>query len=150
MTLHRLLFVVTLYLMAVASFVIFISHVVPWTLFRLSSQPATLVLQPDPTINGPDDERKFEARRRTMGEAVVLTLATGTTIATHARLTTQQFRRASSASGLRVLFRNAGPDRVQVIGDLDDLDSPWIWLVLCALFAIVAPYARGLLARERT
>ena len=144
----RFLFVVMLYVMAVAAFVVFASNAIPWFQFRLSAQTATLFLQPEPAIQGPDDERKLAADQRANGRAVQLQLASGERIASHARLTTEQLKRASNGQGIHVLFRKDGPNKVQVINGLEDLESPWLWLGLCAVFSILAPYARRLYAKE--
>lgn len=145
---RRILFVITLYLMAAATFVTFVSNVVPWFQFRYSSQPATLAVKPDPIINGPDDERKLASERSTLGHAIQLKLVSGEIISSYAHLTAEQYKQASGDQGLRVLFRKDGPTKVQVIGDLRELDSPWLWLILTISFSLAAPFARRLYVRE--
>lgn len=148
MRFKRLLFVVMLYIMAASTFVVFASSVVPWFQFRFSSQPATLVLQPEPIINGPEDELKLQSDRRKNGHAVLLTLESGATLASHARLTSDRLRQASVDQGIPVLYRKDGPNEVQVIGSLQELDSLWLWLILCIAFSLVATYAKKLHAKE--
>lgn len=149
MNARRILFVAALYLMAVVTFFAFVSSVVPWFQFRHSSTPATLVVQPDPIINGPDDERKLASEQRTNGHSVQLKLASGEILTSYAHLTTEQYKQASTNQGVHVLFRNDGPNKVQVISDLQELDSPWLWLVLAIAFSFAAPFARKLYIRER-
>jgi hypothetical protein len=146
---HRLLFIATLYLTALASFVAFAANVVPWFQFRYSSQAATLLAQPDPIVNGPDDERKLAAEQRARGHAVRLKLASGEMISSYAHLTTEQYKQATSAQGVRVLFRQDGPQRVRVLGDLRELASPWPWLMLAVACSLTAPFARKLYRREQ-
>lgn len=149
MNARRILFVATLYLMAAAAFVAFVSSVVPWFQFRYSGKPATLVVQPDPIINGPDDERKLASERRAIGHSVQLKLASGEVLSSYTHLTTEQYKLAISDQGVQVLFRKDGPNKVQVIGNLQELDSPWLWLILAIAFSFAGPFARKLYLRER-
>lgn len=148
MRFQRLLFVVMLYLMAASTFVVFVSNVVPWFQFRHSSAPATLVLLPEPVVNGPEDERRIASEQRKYGYAVLLKLESGATFESHAHLKSDQYKRASSDKGLPVLYRKDGPSKIQVVGSLQELESPWLWLALCIAFSVVAPYARKLRAKE--
>lgn len=150
MRVHRLMFVVMLYLMAASAFFIFVNNMVPWVQFRISSEPATLALLPEPTVNGPEDERRIFANRVRYGHAVLVTPESGTAFEAHTHLNPDQHMRASSDQGFPVLYRRDGPSKVQVIGGLQELESPWPWLALCIALSIVAPYARRLHAKEMT
>lgn len=145
---RRILFVAMLYLMAFAMIITFVSSVVPWFQFKYSSQPATLVAQPDPIINGPDDERKLASEQRENGHAVQLKLPSGEVISSFAHLTTNLHKQASSDQGVRVLFRKEGPNKVKVIGSLQELDSPWWSLIFAIAFSFAAPFSRKLYVRE--
>ena len=107
-----------------------------------------LVLRPDSIINGPDDERKIQSEKMKNGHAILLTLESGATLASHTRLTPNLFSRASVEQGIPVLYRKDGPNNVQVIGSVQEMDSPWLWLVLCIALSLVSPYARKLHAME--
>lgn len=148
MKFKRFLFVVTLHLMAASALVVFLTSVMPWVQFRFSSEAATLTLQEEPVVNSPEDERRLASEHRTRGHAVKLTLGSGASLTAHALLTSEQLSQASTAQGLPVLFRKDGPDKVRVIGSLKELDSPWLWLILCVGFSLAANYARKLYARE--
>ena len=145
---RRIKFVATLYLMAFAMLVTFLSSVVPWFQFKYSSQPATLLALPDPIINGPDDERKLASEQREKGHAVQLKLPSGEVIASFAHLTNNLHKQASTDQGVSVLFRKDGPNKVKVIGSLQELDSPWWSLILAIVFSFAAPFARKLYVRE--
>ncbi|MET7143150.1 hypothetical protein M3U23_15730 [Xanthomonas sp. PPL129] len=148
MRFQRLLFVVVLYLMAASTFVVFVSNVVPWFQYRLSSAPARLFLLPQPVGDSPQDEIRVASDQRKYGHAVLLKLESGETLSSHAHLKSDQYKQASSDQGLPVLYRKDGPNKVQVIGNLQELESPWVWLALCIVLSIVAPYAGRLRARE--
>ena len=148
--LQRLLFVALLYLMAAASFVVFAATVVPWVQFRYSSQPAVLALRDDALADPAHDNPKALAQQRARGHPVWLTLPTGEKLALHARLKTELLNHAAAApQGVPVLYRRDGPGQVQVIRGHDELDSPWVWLVLGLVFAPLAGHASRLRARER-
>ncbi len=142
------LFVATMYLMAFSSFVAFLGSVVPWFQFRYFASPATIFLVREPVGDGPGAELRAAAKDRDRGTQIRLVLQTGETITARAHLSSEKFRYAASDGGLRVLYRGDGRDKVRVIAGPQELDSPWLWLVLFALFSCVAPHSQKLLARE--
>lgn len=148
MKVYRFLFVATLYLMSVSTFVVFVSSVVPWFQFRFFSTPATMFVLHEPTGDGPGDELRAAAKERNEGTPIRLILQTGQAITSRAHLTNEKFGYAASERGLGVLYRNDGANKVRVVAGLQELDSPWLWLVLFALFSAVAPYSRKMWARE--
>jgi hypothetical protein len=147
---YRFLFVATLYLMAVSAFVVFLSSVVPWFQFRFFSSPATLFLVRESVVEGPRSELKAAAEERTKGTPVRLELDKGGPIISRAHLTGEKFSGAASSRGLHVLYRRDGPDKVRVVTGLQELGSPWLWLILSVLFSAVAPYASKLYTRENS
>lgn len=146
----RYLFVATMYLMALSALVVFLSSVVPWFQFRYLAAPGTIFLVREPVGNRPGDELRAAANERERGTPIRLIPRTGEPFKTHAHLSSDKFGHAASEGGLRVLFRRDGPDKVRVIAGLHELDSPWLWLVLCTLFSCIAPYSRKLLVQERS
>ncbi len=135
---RRLIFLTVLYLMAFASFVVFVTRSISWVQYRFFAQPAVLFALPEAPINGPQDEMKQLAYIAAHGSAVRLKLPSGEEVTTRAFLTNRQLDAARTKAGINVLFRKADDISLRVVGSLDEVESPWLWLVLWLALAFAA------------
>lgn len=144
----RLIYLAVLYIMAFSSFLVFSTSIIPWVQFRFFSEPAILFALPEAPVNGPEDERSQAALIASQGWAVRLDLPSGGSQVTRAHLTSEHLAMARSDTGLRGLFRKKDNNSVRFVTNLNEVDSPWLWLILWLAISFVAVYARKLPLRH--
>jgi hypothetical protein len=141
-------FVGTMLLMSAASLFLFASEFVTYADFRFFGKKATLFLIAEPQPQSAEEERKLFKLQQN-GFKVLLKTSSGSELNSRAFLgTSQRQQKAESKEGLPVIYVKRNAEAIKFIETYDELNMPWMWLVLGIAFSIVSIWAWRLLTRE--
>jgi hypothetical protein len=140
-------FVGTMFLMAASSLVIFASEFFVYADYRIFGTKANLfsIAEPDPQ-SAEEAHKQFKLQQN--GSKILLKVSNGKELNSRAFVKREQERRAESKEGLPVIYVKRNADSVKFIESYDELNMPWIWLILTIAFSFINIFAWRLFANE--
>jgi hypothetical protein len=133
--------------MAASSFVIFASSFFTYAHYRFFGTSANLFYVHELEPQSMDQERQ-QRKLQENGYKVLLKIHNGKESTSRAFINSERLKRAESKEGLPVIYVKRNADGIQYIESYDELNIPWLWLILWIAFSIVSIWSWRLFASE--